>query len=351
MSLMTKKRALHSVAAACLLALTACGGGETPTTPNTNNDLQNPPQQSATQKQSLEKASGVVGLIGTLDGAPSADLTRQEAAAELQTVAEILTANIGAQAITTTVFFCSSPATATAPAGTVDTGKGSVTTVKNDVDPVGPSTGDTVTMTFSVCEKFGRIINGTRSFTRNVATGTIGTPPWAIDVTRANDETITSAARTVTLKGTSNIVAGSADGLVTSRAVTGTSMQTSTPVAGGIPVRRERTFAITTTRDLNTQTYTTNANVSSTGPAGTNKIETTTPITGPLAFSPPTAGVIKITTTSTATPPVTSITIVTVMPLGQVQVQVDSNGDGVIDTTTTTTWTGLIGFGLNFLAI
>lgn len=356
MTLITKQSALQGVALGMLLVLSGCGGQADPqglvSTNNNDPQAKNSPAPSVTTSTAKDEASAALGLIGTLDGAPSGNLTSQEAAAEFQTVAELLTASVGTQAVTTTTFFCSSPATATTPAGSVDTGNGSVTTVRDDVDPAGPSTGDKVTVTFDACVRFGRTINGTRSFEYVAVTGQpFVTTPWTLSTTRSNNETIAYAARTVVMSGTSSVVADSPDATIVNRKVTGTSTQTTTPTAGAA-VTRTRTFTISTTRNAATQTFTTSANVSSTGPGGSNAIETTTPITGSLGFfTPPTAGVIKITNTSTTVPPVTRITTITILAGGQAQLDVDSNGDGIIDTTTTVPWTGLFGLGgvgLNF---
>lgn len=343
MAAIIKKRSLHAACAIFLLTLGACGGGAAKPPSNSDNNPQNPPPNQMSQ-ESLDEAGGALGLIGTLDGAASSDLTRQEVTAELQTVAEMVTASPGTQAFMQTVFFCGSPQ-----AGGVDSGNGNITTRNNDVDPQGPSAGDTVTVTFNACRQFGRTLNGTRTFTRNFLTGTFGTPPWTLDVTRTVDETITSPARSFTLEGSSKVVLGTGDGLIFSRVITGDSRQTSTSLINGAPVIRERSFVITTTRDLNSQTYATNADITSKGPNGTNKIETTTPLVGPLTLlSPPTGGVIKIAYTSAATPPSRSTTIVTVLAGGQAQVQADDDGDGTFDSTTTVTWSSLIGLGLNF---
>ena len=315
------------LALAVIGTLAACGGQSTGT--QASNDA---PALSQSADNAQVTAAAAIEAFATASGSTTGDFVPTAAVSALAT-------DVGALAVTTTVRFCSSP-----PAGAVDTGKGNVTTVVNDADPVGRSTGDSVTETFNNCVQGARTTNGTHSHTINTLTGTPGTGVFTLDTTRMTDKTTTTATSSSTTKGTSTVKESSTDGVTTTRSIIGTDSHTRT--AGTATNTSTEDINMTGSTNAANNTFTHSGNIKSTSTTrGTHEVATPTPLSGTIG-APPTAGVILITHTppagSTATK---SITRITAQADGTVLLEVDSNGDGVVDTTTTTTWAGLIGIG------
>ena len=318
------------------LALLAagCGGAGTD-----QNNHPNPSANSSLEKESAETTLAATSVqletIALMTGSTSGDPTSFEGTLEAQQVAAFAN-DVSGQAITTTTVFCGgNPA--------VDNGNGSITTENNDVDPAGTSTGDTVTVTFADCNQFGRVIRGSRIYTVNTGTGTPGAGAFTLDTTRSADITSTSARGVRTDVSTASTKIDDT-GTVLTVTSSGTSTGTSTPT-GGVADTRTATFSADSTQDQTNQTFTRSFKSSSESTAGgTHSIETTTPLSGTIN-SAPTAGIIKITAQDPATS-VTRITTITALPGNLARIDVDQNGDGVIDSTIEASWNGIIGIGL-----
>ena len=316
--------ARSALAVAILAALGACGGGEY----KTQTPAASMPQDNATMAADAT-AAVAIDALATANGSMTGDVVPP-------TAVSAVSADIGAFAATTTVRFCSS-----SPINNVDTGNGDVTTVVNDTDPAGPSTGDVVTVTFNNCVQAGRTINGNTTSTVVTLTGTPGTGVFTLDTSRSIDLTIaTAAGATIKNKGTSSVNETS-DGVKTTRTVQGTS---ALDVSGTAPSTSTQEYNISGTTDAAANTFSQTATLKSTSTAsGSHEVTTPTPISGTIGATP-TAGVINIK--HTAPDGAVSIIKVTLQTDGTVLLETDSNGDGVVDTTTTRSWFGLIGLGV-----
>jgi hypothetical protein len=311
-----------------MTVLAGCGGGGT--TPGQTSKADNPPVETT-----LRISAESITLAGTLAGATSGDIASNDVTADLQQVAAAL-GDVSSFATTTTIRYCGGDPN-------TDNGQGSVTTVNNDADPAGRSTGDTITMTYNACVR-GIInpvtTNGTRVYTINQLTGdpSVAGSAWSLDTTRNSDLTMTTATDTKTHKETDQHTASS-DGVVLTTAAKGTTTHTD---ADGTSVRE---FTIGGTRDSSNNTFTHNVNLTSTDSAGKRSVVTKTPISGTVG-SGPTAGVVEISQADTAGKLLT-MTRLTAQTDGSVLVEIDSNGDGVIDSTETlANWRGLISLGI-----
>lgn len=328
-------RAAAAIAVVLAGSLTACGGGgDTKSTSKPPTPQPDTSGNTATNSQQL--AASALATIATADGIIADDPSSTAASQEFAAPISQLGNSVGILAVTTVVRFCGAD-----PA--VDTGAGNVTTVTDDKDPAGPSTGDTVTVTFNACQRGTVTINGTRGHTVVALTGTpFVTPPWNVETKRDSDMTVaTATGNTFTNKGTSTISEASTDGVTVTRHVIGAFDSSRT--TGTTTTTTTDKFDIARTSDQNTQTFTLEATIDSTGTAGSHSVTTPTPLTGTQG-SPPTAGVILIAHTDAAG--AKSSTKLTAQAGGLVLVEVDSNGDGTIDSTQTTTWFGLIGLGV-----
>lgn len=227
-------------------------------------------------------------------------------------------------------------------------GGGSVTVTVDDVDPEGPSSGDTYTSTYTDCIMWGnRTMNGTNAFEIVTLTGDPTQPPpaiWAIETTAATDMTVTSTQSTRVTLGTFSFAAGTTDGVTYTRAAKGDSEQTVT--VGAAPPRTEtRNVDTALSWDVGAATYVDTVTINSTGGHGGDlAVETLEPLSGSTnagtgtwtnSFGPPTAGVLVVTRTNATA---TSIRTYTAQSDGTVQVETDANGDGTPESTTVTRW-------------
>lgn len=330
---------------AVALILGGCGGGGDGTK-STDNNSALPPVNSTvvdgvttqqTDEQIKTDASLQLEAVALALGSSSGDPTSTESLIEAQQVAQFANGSIGTFAVTTATIFCGADPTA-------DTGNGSIITVRDDVDPPGTSTGDTVKVTFTDCNQFGRMINGSRTYTVVNASGTPGPGAvFALETTRSADMT-TVSTRGTRLSVNTAAAKISSTGTVVTATNSGDGTDTMTLV-GGTPDSNARTFSAESTHDSSNQTFTRSfKSTSKSTTQGDQTVETITPLSG-VAGAPPTAGVIKISIVN-PTANVNRITTVTALPGGLVKIEVDNNGDGVIDSTVEVPWSGLIGIGI-----
>ncbi len=239
----------------------------------------------------------------------------------------------------TTVYFCSSPAPLT-----TDTGKGSITVTVTRADPTKPSANDSYTTTYNQCVQSARTLDGTSSFTIDALSGVLFSPPpviWSIATTAVSDMTITSTTSTRTEKSSYTFSNGSTDGVTYTKIAEGTS--TGSVTRATVTTTQSGNFKMTLAENHNTNLYTHTMSVDRKTDTREVLIETPTPLIGKLGTfgTAPDSGSIKVTrtTAATATTAATkSITTITAVTGGNARVDVDSNGDGAIDSTSTVTW-------------
>lgn len=239
----------------------------------------------------------------------------------------------------TTLAYCSSP-----PPYTTDTGKGSISVTVDDVDPPGRSAGDSYATTYNNCVQFGRTLNGSSKFTIVTLTGDPTQPPpaiWSITTTAVSDLTVTLATSSYTERSNYNFSHGTVDGVSYARVAEGTSNGSVT--RAGVTTPQSGNFKNTLDIDYSLNTYTYTMSVDKKTVAGDVLIETLTPLTGTVGDSPG-SGVIRVTRSTATT---RSITTTTALGGGNARVDVDNNGDGVIDSTVTLPWS-TAGFGCCF---
>lgn len=354
-------KAKHSLFLALVLALGLAGCGSddndssdqssSPSDPNSPNppsetrrpglgaDLSNGPTGGNLPTPIIPGISdGLTGVIRADAGFSDDPFSAEGDVAAFNVATSLNQSEVGSLAVTTTTFFCSS----TDPAN-VDTGNGSITITRDDQDPAGRSTGDSVTETFNACTQFGRTINGTEVNTLVSMTGTpFVTAPWNMETTRTTNLTIDSAARQIKEESTATIKSASADGVTTQRDVSGTATATVTDANG--TTTRSSTFSLATTTDLNTLTLSKTFDVSTSVQGGRSlSVKTVAPLAGSIGAAPA-SGTIEIREQD-PTAGIDRLIRITAQPQALALVEVDENGDGTIDTTLTITWRGIIAAG------
>lgn len=319
------------------LALANCGGGSTTRTTKTTPSS---PTDAQLKQIALDTAGDSLVTAARFDGNASGNLTSNDATVDAFNVSALTDIAFSALAITTETFFCSSPDPTN-----VDTGKGSITITRDDKDPAGRSTGDTVTSTFNNCVQFGQTLSGTRS---NAIVELTGTPfavaPWSLTTTRTTDMTSTGTDRSTVEKSDSTVKVSSPDNLINTQNVTGKGTTTTTRGTAA-PITRSQTFTLNTVTDLNTFTTKKDLDIQSTSGAGaTRSVKTLQTLEGGMGGAPD-SGVLEIKEVDAAAG-VNRLVKVTAQPNGQAQVEIDANGDGTIDSTVTTSWFAVIGIGV-----
>lgn len=242
----------------------------------------------------------------------------------------------------TTVSYCNSPAPLI-----TDTGNGSISVTVDDIDPPGRSAGDSYTTTYTNCVQFSRTLSGSSKFTIVTLTGDPTLPPpaiWSIATTAVSDLTITLATSSRTEKSSYSFTNGTLDGVAYSRVAAGTSSGSVT--RAGVTTIQSGNFKNTLDSNYNLNTYTYTMLVDRKTGTGDVLIETPVPLAGTLGtlVKSPTSGTLKVTRSTGTT---LSITTTTAIGGGNARVDVDSNGDGVIDSTSTVPWS-TAGFGSLF---
>jgi len=282
---------------------------------------------------SQEKEEGAAPVLGEDEMLVSlAELTQRDMDNILSLPDKALDFGIAA----TTVYFCNSPDPLN-----VDTGNGSVTYTNNDVDPPGRSTGDNVETVYANCTHSvllaGEVvIDGSINYRVNDLTGTpFQASAWNIDTTASANLTVSTPVISRTTTSTSNLQYGSADGLIITRAIKGDASYAQS--IGAVQSETTRLYDALYAVDTVNQTYETGFDVSKANTNMGSKQYTTTPSFSGTVGQAPEAGAMNITAVNAATG-VTTITAITALGGGNVQVDTDSNGDGVIDLTEQTTW-------------
>ena len=207
----------------------------------------------------------------------------------------------------------------------------------DDVDPAGFSTGDTAAVMFNNCVIDTDTINGSMSIGGMTFTGDPSIPFSALSFTMTftyTDLQFTWSTGSDTVSGTLNISQSTVNGLQFVSNYTGS-------ISGsGVDAGENYTYSYTSmvlngTFDASTGAYTADfAGTITDSTLGTFSVANQQSFTG-IDPSDPNAGVAKVTASDSS-----SVTM-TVLDGINVQLEVDSDGDGVTDATFNTTWTVL----------
>jgi len=195
------------------------------------------------------------------------------------------------------------------------------------------STGDTMSLAFVNCNEAGTILNGSIALTGLVVSGDIITSPYTLQFTmQMNNLAAQENGQTDVVSGSATYSESSTDGVVTTSALSGTSLQYT---SGGVTATITA-FQLDSTDNLANGAYTfdVSATVSSPAMGGKATIVTSTTFQG-TGSGNPFVGQAKATGASNSSVTLTAIDAV------NVRLEVDEDGDGVIDSTTVTTWAAL----------
>lgn len=226
-----------------------------------------------------------------------------------------------------TKYYCGSPDPIN-----IDAGKGSMTVTFDDVDPPGQSTGDKYEVTFSACQQFNQTIDGSSAFTVDEISGSPYAPApavWRIGTTHAGLITTTGTTGTQTLKTNFHFTGGTADGVAYNRHVSGLFESTGSS-SGTISSSFENGYGW----NVGTNTFTQIISAAFSYSGGSYKFETLKPVTGLLGQTP-SDGIVRQTQEF---PSLKMITTYTVLTSGTVRIELDADGDGVVDVTYEQPW-------------
>lgn len=221
---------------------------------------------------------------------------------------------------------------------------GSYVVSVNDADNSGTATpGDSVTGTFYGCADSSGTLNGTLGFVINTLTGTYGTLPYSVSVTMTfGNFSLTAPSFTASLNGDIT-VAGSKSGTnAFTLTVSSTSMSGSATYGSLTRTRTLSNYSATETR-VPDATYTYLSTVTIQGTLTSSGFNGTRSVT----FSTPTAIVRRGTDTYAYTGVLliqgaqNSALRLTALSNTQVQEDLDSNGDGVYESTSVVNWNTL----------
>jgi len=158
---------------------------------------------------------------------------------------------------------------------------------------------------------------------------------WTLTTSAMTDITVIFATGDQVVKSNYDFSSNTADGIQISRSTNGSSTRSFNN--GGTLRVSSSDFAVAVDRNIGTGAYVKNIDISRTSSFGSRMTKTLTPLAG--VSGPPDTGVLQVTRTDSAN--ATLITTYTALSGGNVRVNVDSDDDGVIDTTTDTTWAAL----------
>lgn len=213
---------------------------------------------------------------------------------------------------------------------------GSFSATWDDADNDGEfSSGDSFTVTFSGCVEDGTTLNGGMSLTGFTLTGDPSVvAPWSLGADVGFDNvSVSEGGASASINGDVGLTAQSSDGIDVSSRLSGSSL--SLAIAG--KTLTLSSFAFIYNEDLNTLAFSLDmdATLQSSTLNGNMTLTTPTPLTGIDLSTFPDAGILQINGANNSR--------VTLTATGgdTVRLDIDSNGDGVIDETQSTTWTAL----------
>jgi len=234
-------------------------------------------------------------------------------------------------------------------------GGGTMTRIVDDVDPPGPSTGDTRSTVFADCIRAasgnGPTINGSRGFTTDETVGTpFLTPTWSTQSTQFQNNlsyiNATAGTSRVSNGSTSTGISVTDNNFINQNA-SGTGSNERTNASG--TTTSNFTFDMNFDWDVTAAVYTISLNtdvetVATTQAAST--LTTVVPFDGTIG-QPPSSGQLMFTRISDNA--ATSIVLATAQLDGTVLVEADTDANGTIDTTATEpNWSGVLFNFFNF---
>ncbi|MDH5546667.1 MAG: hypothetical protein OEZ43_13820 [Gammaproteobacteria bacterium] len=215
-------------------------------------------------------------------------------------------------------------------------GGGTLTDTQNNEPPPWYSQGDSYITTYSACVTGDTQVDGTRSYIVDVLTG----QPY-VDVSWSTGTTIARDIRRTDLisgqvsyaKGSMSELMAVVDGVQYTQILAGSSDRNW--FNNGQEQIGIEAYEVTYAWDETTQLFEWDFKVQSNGPVtGESAAETVQTLRGTLG-QPPESGQFRSAKTSSG---VTSVSTITAIGGGNVLVETDSDGDGIVDNTTETTW-------------
>ena len=215
-------------------------------------------------------------------------------------------------------------------------GGGSFSATWDDADNDGEfSSGDSFTVTFSGCVEDGATLDGGMSLTGFTLTGDPSVvAPWSLGADVGFDNlSISEGGTSASIDGDVSLTADTPDGVAISSRLSGSSLTLA--IAGKSLTLSSFTFDYT--EDLNTLAFSLSVSgtLQSTALNGSVTLSTPTLFTGIDINTFPTAGTLQIDGASN------SRVSLTATGGDSVQLDIDNEGDGIIDDTQFTTWTAL----------
>lgn len=339
-------RALAAASLSAALLLGGCGGGgDSGTTTSTTVSLLAIDQANSTQVagavyQSV-MAAGASGEAGSsvLTGAVVSGTTSgtglarfaQDQIARFLSLGYLPGSNLAAAVVYTQTVTCDTPSVGSA---------GTITISWDDADNSKTLTaGDTLSATFNNCYSAtdGTTINGGLGLSGLTVSGDPTAPltPWDVTATFAfTNLAITEVSGTQTLNGGFAYAGSTPDGVTVTGNLKGANLsiaQTS------MPTLALKQFDLTSTVDNSSTAYTETGSgqvFNSDWSGAYVEFQVTKPFQG-LGSENPSSGSAKISGANNSSVTLTAIDSTTV------QLEVDANGDGVVDATTTNTWDSL----------
>jgi len=208
-------------------------------------------------------------------------------------------------------------------------------TVSGDIADTTFSTltaGDVITGSFSSCDDGdGYVISGTLTITIQAFTGDLFVPPYSLTASFGlSNLSLTQAGETLTLNGTATLAESTQDDIFFASTLSGASLSftDSTGDAGTLT-----NFISEGTDDLNTLEYTLDGSgtLATVGLTGSVQYATTTTFRG-TGDNYPSEGVLVVTGADNSTETITAVDSI------NITIDIDENGDGIIDQTINTTW-------------
>ncbi len=328
-----------STAGICALALIASGC-------NDSAQQQDPPSRDRTRGSNSgpgsattpdSPSSSTASNTGTTAPLASGDPLTVAADVEVYAALQIQRQQVEMGLLSVTTYFCSSPD----PLNT-DTGNGSMSIAIDDVDPPGQSTGDSFTISYAACVQFGGTYNGSSKFKIDEISGTPYAPSpqvWRVSTSHSSDVRIDHATGSTTLGSSFVFSSGTADGVSYDRLIQG-SFDLSNGAATPFATKFKNDYGW----NVATNSFAHSVNSSYSSDFGSYALETLVPIRGVLGTAP-TEGKARVTQDFGS---VNMITTLTVIADGMVRVELDANGDGVVDVTYEQPWSNSALAGMVF---
>jgi hypothetical protein len=274
------------------------------------------------------------GLTGNTEG--TSGLVALAAAGQTQSVQINVIETIIEQARKAPVLFPSGPSGVT-PAAVQSLNQncdsGTISGSFNDADnDLTLSTGDTVSMTANNCSLDGVTMNGSISLSNVSVTGDEFSPPYSLQFTlQATNFSVSVGGETVVMRGDGTISESSSDG-INYTSVSGNGIEIT---AGGESlILTDYDIQETETPATGAYSISINATISSSGLGGSVTVRTDVALTGVGALDPDSGRITCVGADNT------SMTLIVVDSI-VVQLDVDQDGDGIIDETLFPAWADL----------